>query len=136
MEHLAAQLRIGGVHRNVDRRQLKINDTLDVMLFHVGQRHIVSLKEGKTGIIVLKIKGFAHARRHLVNETENAFVAAGLVIAHKSVLKGDAKILVLIFYFQLPLLAVCLFHQHDHAFAVYIIFIIKDIFHFISIDRK
>lgn len=62
MEHLAAQLRIGGVHRNVDRRQLKINDTLDVMLFHVGQRHIVSLEEGKTGIIVLKIEGFPHAR--------------------------------------------------------------------------
>ena len=136
MQHLTAQLRIGRVHGNIDRCQLKINDTLNVVFLHVGQRHIVSLKEGKTGIIVLKIKGFAHARRHLVNETENAFVAAGLVIAHKSVLKGNAQILVLIFYFQLPLLTVCLFHQHDHAFAVYIIFIIKDIFHFISIDRK
>ena len=122
--------------RNVDRCQFKINDTLDVVLLHIGQGHIVSLQEREAGGIVLEIKCFPHARRHLVDETENALVAAGLVITHKSILKGNTQILVLIFDLQLPLLSVCPFHQHDHAFTVYIIFIIKDIFYFISVDRE
>lgn len=74
---------------------------------HVGQCNIVSLQEGQTRIVILKIQGGTHSRRHLIDEAENAVVAAGTVLIHELVLECDADFLVILFFdFQVPFLAV------------------------------
>ena len=72
-----------------------------------GQCNIVSLQEGQTRIVILKIQGGTHSRRHLIDEAENAVVAAGTVLIHELVLEYDADFLVILFFdFQVPFLAV------------------------------
>ena len=44
------------------------------------------LQEGQTRIVILKIQGGTHSRRHLIDEAENAVVAAGTVLIHELVL--------------------------------------------------
>ena len=62
---------------------------------------------GQTRIVILKIQGGTHSRRHLIDEAENAVVAAGTVLIHELVLECDADFLVILFFdFQVPFLAV------------------------------
>ena len=56
-----------------------LDDPVNVMVAHIGKGHIVSLEERKTGIVVLKIERFPHARRHLVNKTKNTFSFASKI---------------------------------------------------------
>mgnify|MGYP007025233869 CR=1 FL=1 len=49
----------------------------DILLPHIGQRNIITLQKRQSCIVILKIQGFPHTGRHLVNKTENTFVAAG-----------------------------------------------------------
>ena len=106
------------------------------MILHVGKGHIIALKKGKAGIIILKIKRIPHTRGHLVNKTENTLIGTGLVVAHQTVFKGNAQILVIVFHLQLPLLSIRLLHKKRQRGAVYIIFIIKNIFDLVSVDRQ
>ena len=122
--------------RNVDRCQIEFDDTLNIFVLHVCQCYIITLQKGQPGIIILKIERFTHARRHLVNKTENALIAAGFIITHQTIFKVDAQILVIVFDFQLPQFSVCLFKKHQQMVTVEIIFIIKNIFYFISIDPQ
>ena len=106
------------------------DDALHIMVGHVGERHIISLQKGKPGIVVLEIQRGPHARRHLVDKTENALVGAGTVIVHQAVFKDDSEIL-LIFLIDLqkPLLSRRLFHQHLHEIVLGQILIIEDVLH-------
>ena len=136
MKHLAAQLRICRLYWNIDRRQLKPDNPLNILILHIRQRDIVALQERKSGIIVLKIQCLTHARRHLVDETEDALIPAGTIIAHQTIFKGNPQILILIYDIQFPLLAVLLADQQRNLLTVYLIFIIKNILYLISIDRQ
>ena len=83
------------------------DNPVDIVVAHVGQCNIVSLQEGQTRIVILKIQGGTHSRRHLIDEAENAVVAAGTVLIHELVLEYDADFLVILFFdFQVPFLAV------------------------------
>ena len=83
------------------------DNPVDIVVAHVGQCNIVSLQEGQTRIVILKIQGGTHSRRHLIDEAENAVVAAGTVLIHELVLECDADFLVILFFdFQVPFLAV------------------------------
>ena len=57
IQHFAAKLRIHRLKRNIDRFKVIGNDSFNILVAHIGQSHIISLKEGKTGIIVLKVQG-------------------------------------------------------------------------------
>ena len=104
MEHLTAQLRIRRLYRNIDRRKLHLDYTLYIPVAHIGQRNIISLQERQSGIIILKIQGFPHSRRHLVY---NTLVAAGAVFTHQAVLKFNPKIiLILLLDLKKPFLSV------------------------------
>ena len=74
MQHFAPEFRIHCLERNVDRFQMIADHTLNILLTHVGKRHIISLKKGKPGIVILKIQRLTHIRRHLVNKTEHALI--------------------------------------------------------------
>jgi len=136
VQHLAAKLRIGGLDGNIDRSQFKADDPLDIFFLQIRKGHIISLEKGQSGIIILKIQCFPHSRRHLVNKAENALVAAGSVLAHKSVFKRKSQILIIVFNVKLPLFSVSLSHRHKHGRTVYIVFIIEYILYGISVDRK
>ena len=83
------------------------DNPVDIVVAHVGQCNIVSLQEGQTRIVILKIQGGTHSRRHLIDEAENAVVAAGTVLIHELVLECNADFLVILFFdFQIPFLAV------------------------------
>ena len=130
MKHFAAKLRIHCLKRNINRLQTVLNDPVNILLAHICQSHIISLKKRKSGIVILKIKSFSHSRRHLINKAENTAVGAGAVLIHKPVFKLDPQIfLIFFFHFQFPQLAVCFFNEKCHKFIVHQITIIKNILH-------
>ncbi len=107
------------------------------MLAHIGQSDIVALQKRKPGVVVLEIQGFPHPRRHLVDKTENALIAAGPVVAHQAAFKLCAQFLVVVLVdLQKPFLAVCLSHKHFHILVLHQITIIEHILYFIAVDRK
>ena len=111
--------------------------TFHILVRHVCQRHIVALQKGKTRIVVFKIQCFPHSLRHLVNETENTFVAAGTVIVHQSVFKLDPQILrVILIDLQQPFFPGRLGDQHLHILFLDHILIIKNIFYRFTVDLQ
>ena len=72
MEHLTAQLRVHSLHRDIDRGQVEADDPLDILILHICQGDVVSLKERKSGVVVLKVERLTHSRRHLVDKAEDA----------------------------------------------------------------
>mgnify|MGYP000479919929 CR=1 FL=1 len=66
------------------------------MLFHVCQCNIISLQEGQTRIVILKIQGIPHALRHLIDKAENTVIAAGAIIVHQTGLEYDTDIFIVI----------------------------------------
>ena len=81
--HLAAQFRIGGMHRYIDRTDMHVENPLHFPLAQIGQGDIISKKEGQAGIVVFKIQAFAHPFGQLVDKTENAPVTAGALPIHQ-----------------------------------------------------
>ena len=74
MEHFTAELRVHRLHGNIDRRQMESDDPLNILILHICQGDVVSLKERKSGIVILKIERLAHSRRHLVDEAEDTVI--------------------------------------------------------------
>ena len=113
IQHLASKIRVHCLEGDVDGGQPVTTDSVNIVLRHICQRHIIPLQEGKSGIIILKIQGFSHPRRHLVNKTEDALIMAVPVFIHQTVLKLNAKILVKVLIdLQHPLLPVRLLDQN------------------------
>ena len=114
-----------------------MNDPVNIMVTHIGKCHIIPLKKRKTGIIIFKIEGFPHTRRHLVNETKNALIAAGTVFIHETVLKYDPQVLlVILFNLQLPFLSICFSYKNLYILIIHQIVVVKDILDLLSIDRQ
>ncbi len=121
---------------DINGGQLKPDNPVNVLFFHIGKGYIISLEKAEPGIIIFKIEGIPHTRRHLVNKTENTFVAAGSVVAHQTVFKINAQILIVIFNVQFPLFPIRLADDHGHGRAVYMVLIVKNIFHFLTVNGQ
>ncbi len=90
LEHLAAalvgqhphtELRVRGVHRNVDGRDVHLDDAVDLVVLHVRHGDIVAeQKKGQTLVVVLEIQRLSQAAGDLVHKAEHAFVAAGVLL--------------------------------------------------------
>ena len=107
------------------------------MIVHVGQCDIIPLQKGKPGVVILKIQGFPHPRRHLVNKAEDALVTARAVVAHQTVFKLHAQIFVVILVdFQKPLRAVRLAHKYFHILVLHQITVVEHILYFLVIHGK
>ena len=136
VKHFAAKFRIGRLKGNINRGKFVIDNFLQIMFAHIGKCQIISLKERKTGIIILKVKSIPHAFGQLVDKAEHALISAGTVIIHQTVFKFHSQI-VFIFFFnlQFPLFAIRLADHNEHFFFIHQVPIVKDIFRFLSVDR-
>ena len=115
---------------------METDDPVDVLVAHIRQRDVISLKEGQAGIVVLKVQGIPHARRHLVDEAEDTFVPAGAVLAHEAVFKGEPQILSAAVDFKLPLFPILLSHEKRKFLALGHVFIVKNVFDFVPVYGK
>ena len=59
------------------------DDTINIVVTHIGQRHIIPLQERQSGIVIFKVEGLTHSRRHLVNKAENTLIPAGAILIHE-----------------------------------------------------
>ena len=136
MEHLTAQLRVHSLHGDIDRGQVEADDPLDILILHICQGDVVSLKERKSGVVVLKVERLTHSRRHLVDKAEDALIGAGLIVTHKSVFKGKSQILTAALDLKFPLFSVCLPHDHHETLGIRHIVVVKDIFQLFPVYGK
>ena len=67
------------------------DDAVDLAVVDVRQRDVVAEQERKARVVVLEVQRFAHAGRKLVDEAENAFVAAGALLIHQIRLELEAE---------------------------------------------
>ena len=86
-QHLYAKLGIRRLNGNIDRLHTVFDDPIDVVVGHICQSDVIALQKGKPGVIVFKIERLPHSLWKLVYKAENAFVAAGTVIVHKTAFK-------------------------------------------------
>ncbi len=89
LEHLAAplvgehphpKLRVGGVDRNVDRRDMHLDDALDLVILHIGHGDIVAEQKGQPLVIIFKVQALPHTGRELIDEAEHAVIGAGVLL--------------------------------------------------------
>ena len=93
------------MYRNVYRRDVHLNDALNLALADVGECDVISVKEGKARVIVLEIAGLPHSGRILVDEAEDAFVLAGLLFVHKRGCKFKTDIKIVFFLAEAEILS-------------------------------
>ena len=79
-QHPDAELGVGGVDRNVDRRDVHLDDAVDLMVLHVRHGDIVAEQKGQALVVILEVKALAHTGGHLVDEAEHAVVGAGVLL--------------------------------------------------------
>ena len=89
LEHLAAaligqhshpQLGVGGVHRDIDGRDVHLDDAVDLVILHIGHGDVVAEQKAQPLVIILEIQALAHTRGQLVDEAEHAVVGAGMLL--------------------------------------------------------
>ena len=56
-----AQLGVGGVHGDVERRQPLRLDARELGLVEIGQRDVVAVQERQPEVVVLDVEALAHA---------------------------------------------------------------------------
>ena len=95
VHHLHPQLGVGGMHRDVDRRDMHLNDAVDVLVAEVGHGDEVAVEEGQAAVVVLEVEGLPHPLGELVDEAEDALVLAGVLLVHQRGLEVQTDIVVL-----------------------------------------
>ena len=137
VQHPAPKLGIRRMKRNVNRLQMVFDNPFHIMVTHVCQRNIISLQKGKSGVIILKIQGFSHALRHLVNKAEHTFISAGTVLIHQPLRKCKSQVfLIILFYLKLPFFPIRFLNEQCKLFVIYIEMIIKYVLYHIFIYRN
>ena len=79
-QHPHAELGIGGVDRDVDGRDMHLDDAVDLVVLHVGHGDIVAEQKGQALVVVLEVEALTHSRGQLVDEAEHAVVGAGVLL--------------------------------------------------------
>ena len=64
----------------------------ELVLFEVGQRDVVAVEERQAKVVVLDVEALPHAARQLMDEAEDALVAAGVDLARARRLELEAEI--------------------------------------------
>ena len=82
VHHFNPKFGVGCVNRNVNRAYMHLYNAVNLVFGNVGEGNIITEKEGKAGIIVLKIKTASQSFRQLVDKAENALVSAGMFLIH------------------------------------------------------
>ena len=71
---------------------MHFNNAVHIPLLQVSQRNIVSVQEGKAGVVVLEVQAFAHSLGKLIDKAENALVFTGVLFIHKGCLEFQTDI--------------------------------------------
>jgi hypothetical protein len=87
------------MHRNVQRRDVHLDNALYLVLGKVRHSDVVSVQERKARVVVLEIAGLTHSLGVLVDKAEYALVAAGLLFIHKGRFEFKPDIVVLVFFY-------------------------------------
>jgi len=77
-QHARAHVDVGGVHRDVQRRQALADDALEAAAAEAGQRDVVAVEEAEAVVLVLHVDRLAHPLGILVDEAEDAVAGARL----------------------------------------------------------
>ena len=117
-QHFAAQRGISGVHRDVDRTDVQVDDALNLSLREIGERDVVAQKKAKTRVVVFEIHRRAHAGRQLVDEAENTVVGAGARAVHQIALELQPQVAALGLSHADAVLRAVGAPQHDRKRAV------------------
>ena len=91
LQHFNTQLRVGRLHRDIDRRDVHAQDAVHVRLGQIGHGNIVAHQEGHPRVVVLDIQGFAHPFWQLIDKAEHTLVGTLLHLIHQVVLKIQAE---------------------------------------------
>ena len=66
--------------RDVDGRDVHLDDAVDLVVLHVGHGDIVAKQKGQALVVVLEVKALTHSRGQLVDEAEHAVVGTGVLL--------------------------------------------------------
>ncbi len=94
-QHLHPQVRVGGMHRNIDGGKAHLDNPADILLGEVGEGDIAAKQEGHTAVVVLYIEGIPQPPGQLVHKAEDALVAAGVLPVHQVGFKLQPQVVVL-----------------------------------------
>mgnify|MGYP001121731830 CR=1 FL=1 len=95
---------------------------------------IGTVTEALETIDMAKKAGYKTIISHRSGETEDTFIAAGTIIIHQILLKGNPKVFfIFLLHLQLPDLSVCLFHFQNNEFFIHQISVVKYIFHRLTV---
>ncbi len=75
-EELAAQLRIGSVHGDVDRREALLDDTVEVFPRRIRKGDVVAVEKRQAEVLILEPERTSYAAWILVDEAEDTPVVA------------------------------------------------------------
>ena len=93
----SANAQIGGVHRDIQRREELIGDALPIVIGEIGQRDEVAVQKRVAVVVVFDVQRPPHAIGHLQHEAERAqVVAAPDVDVERGMLKLDAERLIVV----------------------------------------
>ncbi|MPM57085.1 hypothetical protein SDC9_103903 [bioreactor metagenome] len=130
------QLRLGGVHRNVDGRNMQVHDAPGFPFAEVGEGNIIAHEKGQAGVVILKIEGLPQAGGQLIHKAEDTPVGAGAGPIHQIGLKLQTQVLPLVLAdLYRPLGALRVRHGEGEAGVVGIIFIVQHIHNGMAVHR-
>ena len=115
--------------------QLHLDNSVNVFLTEVCQRNIITLQKREARIIILEIKSLAHIGGHLVDKTENTFVAAALFLIHQKSPELQSEIVILAFGNQNGMTAAAAPDKKLRADFRRIVHIVQYVCNFVTVYR-
>ena len=76
VKHPAAQFRLCSVDGNIDRHDVIADDAFLFLWAQIRQRDVIAVEKGHPFVVVFDVERVPHARRHLIDEAEDALIGA------------------------------------------------------------
>ena len=124
------------MHRHVNGADAHVYDAPDLFLFQVRQGDVIAEQEGKAGIVVLEIKAFPHPLGKLVDEAEDAVVAAASLLVHQVGFKLQTYVLVFLLAHQHRAHLRPLLHRQAQLSLQGVKLIVEHVGNSVPIDRQ